>query len=152
MEIFFAMMRGTRMIVPGGGPQALPTISPADLGEIVAQTVLRDDLGGRRIRVAGPELLSFPEAARRLSTVYGKTIRFLAIPLVLPKLAWYVTRPLIRLSSTLCFVNAMLGFIRLLNEFPQKIALGALEDHMDLLRTFNYAPTTLEMEARRRLG
>jgi uncharacterized protein YbjT (DUF2867 family) len=152
MEIFFAMIRGARMIVPGGGPKALPTISPADLGEIVAQTTLRDDLGGRRIRVAGPELLSFPEAARRLSTVYGKTIRFLAIPLVLPRMAWYVTRPLIRISSTLYFVNAMLGFIQLLNQFPQEIALAALQDHKDLLRTFDYAPTTLEMEARRRLG
>jgi uncharacterized protein YbjT (DUF2867 family) len=152
MEIFFAMTRGDRMVVPGGGPKALPTISPVDLGEIVAQTVLRDDLGGRRIRVAGPELLSFPEAARRLSAVYGKTIRFLAIPLVLPRIAWYVTRPLIRLSSTLYFVNTMLGFIQLLNGFPQEIALGALEDHKDLVRTFNYAPTTLEMEARRRLG
>lgn len=152
MEIFFAMTRGDRMVVPGGGPKVLPTISPVDLGEIVAQTALRDDLGGRRIRVAGPELLSFPEAARRLSAVYGKTIRFRAIPLFLPRMAWYVTRPLIRLSSTLYFVNTMLGFIQLLNEFPQEIALEALQDHKDLVRTFNYTPTTLEMEARRRLG
>jgi hypothetical protein len=140
------------MVVPGGGPKALPTISPVDLGEIVAQTTLRDDLAGRRIRVAGPELLSFPEAARRLSAVYGRTIRVLAIPLVLPRIAWYVTRPLIRLSSTLYFVNAMLGFIQPLNRFPQEIALRALEDHKDLVRTFDYTPTTLETEARRRLG
>jgi uncharacterized protein YbjT (DUF2867 family) len=152
MEIFFAMTRGDRMIVPGGGPEALPTISPVDLGEIVAQTVLRDDLVGRRIRVAGPEPLSFPEAARRLSIVYGKTIRFTAIPLVLPRMAWYLTRPLIRFSSTFYFVNTMLGFIRLLNTFPKDLALGTLEDHRELLRTFSYTPTTLEMEARRRLG
>jgi len=151
MEIFFAMTRGNRMVVPGGGPKALPTISPVDLGEIVAQTALRDDLGGRRIRVAGPELLSFPEAARRLSAVYGRTIRFLAIPLVLPRMAWYVTRPLIRLSSTLYFVNTILSFVQLLNEFPEEVALGALQDHNDLVRTFDYTPTTLEMEARRLL-
>jgi hypothetical protein len=84
--------------------------------------------------------------------VYGKKIRCLAIPLLVPRMAWYVTRPLARLSSTLCFVNTMLGFIQLLNAFPHEIALEALEDHKDLLRTFNYAPTTLEMEARRRLG
>jgi hypothetical protein len=137
------------VVVPGGGPQALPTISPVDLGEIVTPTTLRDDLGGRRIRVAGPELLSFPEAARRLSAVYGTRIRCLAIPLVLPRIAWYVTRPLIRLSTTLYFVNTILGFIQLLNRFPQESALGALEDHKDLVRTFNYTPTTLEMEARR---
>ena len=152
MEIFFAMTRGNRMIVPGGGPKALPTNTPLDLGEIAAQTALRDDLGGRRIRVAGPEPLSFPEAARRLSAVSGRTIRFLAIPPVLPRMAWYVTRPLIRFSSTLYFVNTILSFVRLLNEFPQAIALEALEDHKNLVRTFDYSPTTLEMEARRRLG
>jgi len=117
----------------------------------VAQTALRDDLGGRRIRVAGPELLSFPEAARRLSAVYGRTLRSLAIPLVLPRMAWYVTRPLTRLSSTLYFVNTILSFVQLLNEFPEEVALGALQDHNDLIRTFDYTPTTLEMEARRLL-
>ena len=151
MEIFFAMIRGNRMVVPGGGLKALPTISSVDLGEIVAQTTVRDDFGGRRIRVAGPELLSFPEAAKRLSSVYGKTIRVLAVPMVLPRMAWYVTRPFIRLSGTLYFVNTILSFIRLLNKFPQEIALRALEDHKNLVRTFDYTPTTLVMEAKRRL-
>lgn len=100
-----------------------------------------DDLGGRRIRVAGPELLSFPEAARRLSAVYGKKIRFLAIPLLLPRTAWYVTRPLIRLSSTLYFVHTMLGFIQLLNKFPYEMALEALEDH-----GISYAPSTIRRQ------
>ena len=54
MEIFFAMIRGDTMMVPGGGPPALPTISPVDVGEIAAQTVLRDDLRGRRFRTVGP--------------------------------------------------------------------------------------------------
>jgi len=98
MEMFFAMIRGDRMVVPGGGPKAVPTISPADLGEIAAQAVLRDDLGQRRIRLAGPDLLSFPEAAMRLSAVYGKTIRFTAIPLILPRIAWCATWPLAGLS------------------------------------------------------
>ena len=152
MEIFFAMMRDDRMVVPGGGPKAVPTISPVDLGEIVAQAVLRDDLGKRRIRLAGPELLSFPEAAKRLSVVYRKTIRFTAIPLSLPRIAWYVTWPLGRFSGTLYYVHTMLGFVQLLNEFPQDMALASVEDHKDLVRTFSYTPTTLEMAARRRLG
>ncbi|MCL4368015.1 MAG: NAD(P)H-binding protein [Actinobacteria bacterium] len=152
MELFFAMMRGDRMVVPGGGPKAIPTISPVDLGQIVAQAVLRDDLGRRRIRLAGPELLSFPEAAKRLSVVYGKTVRFTAIPLVLPKTAWYATWPLARFSDTLEYVHAMLGFVQLLNAFPQDMALASVEDHRELVRTFNFTPTTLEMEARRRLG
>ena len=152
MEIFFAMMRGDRMVVPGGGPKALPTISPVDLGEVVAQAVLRDDLGGRRIRLAGPDLLSFPEAAKRLSVVYGKTIRFTAVPLILPTIAWYVTWPLGRFSDTLYYLHTMLGFVQLLNEFPQDMARASVEDHKHLVRTFSYTPTTLEMEARRRLG
>jgi hypothetical protein len=133
MELYFAMMRGDRMIVPGGGPKAVPTISPVDLGEIVAQAVVRDDLSKRRIRLAGPEPLSFPEAAKRLSAVYGRTIRFTAIPLVFPKIAWYATWPVARLSGSLCYVHTMLGFVQLLNEFPQDLALASVDDHRDLV-------------------
>ena len=150
MDLFFAMMHGGRMMVPGGGPKSLPTISPVDLGEVAAQAVLRDDLGRQRIRVAGPEPLSFPEVARRLSALYGKTIRFTAIPLVLPKIAWYATWPLAKLSRSLEYVHAILGFIRLLNSFPQDIALASVKDCENLVRIFSYTPTTLEMEARRR--
>ncbi|HEY3317530.1 MAG TPA: NAD(P)H-binding protein [Coriobacteriia bacterium] len=150
MEIFFAMIRGDRMVVPGGGPKAFPTISPVDLGEIAAQSVLRDDLEKRRIRLAGPDLLSFPEAAERLSAVYGKTIRFTAIPLVLPRIAWYATWPLARLSRSLDYAHTILGFAQLLNAFPQDLALASVDDHAELIRTFDYAPITLEMEAKRR--
>ena len=150
MDLFFAMVHGGRMMVPGGGPKSLPTISPVDLGEVAAQAVLRDDLGRQRIRVAGPEPLSFPEVARRLSAVYGKTIRFTAIPLVLPRIAWYATWPLTRLSDSLEYVHAVLGFIQLLNSFPQDIALASVKDCENLVRIFTYTPTTLEMEARRR--
>ena len=150
MDLFFAMIHGARMMVPGGGPKSLPTISPVDLGEVAAQAVLRDDLGGQRIRVAGPEPLSFPEVARRLSALYGKTIRFTPIPLVVPKVAWYATRPLAKLSRSLEYVHTILGFIQLLNSFPQDIALASVKDCENLVRIFAYTPTTLEMEARRR--
>ena len=150
MELFFAMMRGDRMIVPGGGPKSLPTISPVDLGEVAAQAVLRDDLGEQRIRLAGPDLLSFPEAARRLSALYGKTIHFTAIPLVFPRIAWYATWPLAKLSSSLEYVHSILGFVQLLNSFPQDIALASVKDYENLVRIFSYTPTTIEMEARRR--
>lgn len=152
MEIFFAMTHGSRMIVPGGGPKALPTISPVDMGEIVAQAVLRNDLGGRRLRVSGPEVLSFREAARRLSKVCGRRIHFVPIPLVLPWVVWHLTRPLARFSSTLAFVHAMLGFIRLLNSFPHALALNAMEDHKAILSIFSCAPMTLEQEAQRRMA
>ena len=76
MQIFFAMMRGDTMMVPGGGPPALPNVSAMDVGEIAAQAALRDDLSSRRFHLVGPEALSFPEAAQRIAAVLGRPIRF----------------------------------------------------------------------------
>jgi len=147
MEIFFAMIRGDTMVVPGGGPPALPTISPVDVGEIAAQAVLRDDLGGRRIRLAGPEPISFPEAAARISRATGKIIQFRAIPMILPRIARRVTGLLAPLNDTLYYAHHMLKYVELLNRFP---ADEAAEAHQHLLDTFDYTPTTLEMEVKRR--
>ena len=149
MQIFFAMIRGNSMMVPGGGPPALPTVSPVDVGEIAAQTVLRQDLPGKRFRMVGPEAISFPEAAKRISSVAGRTIRFRKIPLVLPKLAYAVTRPLTPFSDVLLYANQVLGFVKLLNQPSQDVAAEAVEVHRLLLDTFDYVPTTLEMEALR---
>lgn len=150
MELFFTLIRGSNMMVPGGGPPALPAISPVDLGEIAAQAVLREDLSGKRFRLAGPEALSFPEAADRISTVLGKSIKVRAIPLILPNMARIITRPLTLFSDTIFFINQMLGFVTLLNDFPQDISAEASNDHKILLDTFDYHPTSLEMEARNR--
>ena len=136
-------------MVPGGGPPALPTVSPVDVGEIVAQTVLRDDLHGRRFRMVGPEAISFPAAVERISITSGKTINFRKIPLVLPKIAWVITRPLTPFSDLILYINQMLGFIQLLNQFPQDVISKVPEVHRLLLDTFDYVPTTLEMEAQR---
>ncbi|AKI97673.1 SDR family oxidoreductase [Kosmotoga pacifica] len=145
MEIFFAMIRGDTMTVPGGGPPALPTVSPVDLGEIAAQTVLRYDLGGKRFRVTGPEALSFPEAAKRISDVTGKTIRFRKIPLLPLKIVSVLVWPFNP------YLRYLLGFVKLMNNFPQDIAAQIPVDHQLLVETFDYTPTTLEMEARRRI-
>lgn len=149
MAIFFAMIRGDTMMVPGGGPPALPTVSPVDVGEIVAQAVLRHDLDGKRFRMVGPEAISFPEAARRISSVTGMTIGFRKIPLLLPKIAWVITRPFAPFSGAILYINQMLGFIQLLNQFPQDVIAEVPEVHHLLLDTFDYVPTTLEMEAQR---
>jgi uncharacterized protein YbjT (DUF2867 family) len=135
------------MVVPGGGPPALPTVSAADVGEIAAEAALRADLGRRRFCVAGPEVLSFPEAARRISAVWGIPIGFRAVPLALPALARAVTWPLARASDRLSYANQMLGFIGLLNRFPPEVAAGAPAAHALLRETFDYVPTTLEKEA-----
>ncbi len=144
MELFFAMLREDTMMVPGGGPPALPTISPVDVGEIAAQAVLRDDLRGKRIRLTGPEALSFPEAARRISAVMGKPIKFRRIPLTPLKIAAALSRPFNP------FLQHLLWAIKLFNHFPQDVAAEVPAAHRMLLETFNYAPTTLEMEIRRR--
>lgn len=144
MKIFFAMIRGDRMMVPGGGPHALPTVSAQDVGEIAAQSVLRDDLSGRRIRMPGPEALSFPEAARRISAVWKKEITFRKIPLLPLQIASLVTLPFNP------FLRHLAGSVKLLNLFPQDIAREADRDHRFLREIFSYTPVTLEVEAARR--
>ncbi len=150
MQIFFSMIHGDTMTVPGGGPPAFPTVSAADVGEIVAQAVLRKDLHGKRFRMVGPEALSFPEAAKRISSATGKTIKFRKIPLVAPKIAWRITRPLTPFSDAILFINQILSMIQLLNHFPQDVAAGVPEIHRLLRETFDYLPTTIEMEVQRR--
>jgi uncharacterized protein YbjT (DUF2867 family) len=149
MEIFFAMIRGDTMVVPGGGPPALPTVSPVDVGTIGAQTVLRYDLHGKRFRMVGPEAISFPEAAQRISSVTGKTIGFRKIPLLLPKIARAITEPLTPLSDAILYISQMLGYIQLLNQFPLDIIAQVPKAHRLLLDTFDYVPITLEIEAQR---
>jgi uncharacterized protein YbjT (DUF2867 family) len=144
VELFFAMIRGNRMVVPGGGPAALPTVSPADVGEIAAQAVLRDDLAGLRIRMVGPEALSFPEAARRISAATGQEIRFLKVPLFPLRIASAVAGPVYP------YVRHLVRMIRLMNHFPQDAVAQAAADHQRLRVAFDYTPTSLEMEARAR--
>ena len=146
MELFFAMIRGTRMNVPGGGPPALPTISPIDLGTISAQAVLRDDLGCQRIRAPGLEVLSFSEAARRISAVWGREIRFQRIPVAPLKIAAVLTRPFNP------FLRYLVMALKLMNNFPEQLVAQVPEDHRKLRDTFDFTPTTLEMEAHRRMG
>lgn len=151
MEIFFRMIRGGTMAVPGGGPPALPCVSPLDAGEIAAQAVLRDDLSGKRFRLVGPEAVSFREAAKLIGRVRGKAIKFRKIPLLFPKLARFITFPFTPFSKHIFLINLMTGFIQILNHFPQDFAEEVPADHRRLMDTFDYVPTTLEMEARRRL-
>jgi uncharacterized protein YbjT (DUF2867 family) len=143
MQIFFSMIRGDTMMVPGGGPPALPTISPVDVGEIAAQTALRDDVGGQRIRLAGPEAVSFSEAAQRISAVIGREIRFQKIPLLPLRIASAVSRPVYP------YLSQVAKSVALMNHFPPDVVAQAMADHQRLLETFDYVPTTLEMEARR---
>jgi uncharacterized protein YbjT (DUF2867 family) len=116
-----------------------------NVGTIAAQAAVRDDLSGRHIRMPGPEALSFPDAAQRISAVWDRPIRFRQIPLAPIKIASFVTRPFFP------FLGFLVASLKLLNGFPQEIASEVPEDHQKLLEIFNLTPTTLEMEAQRRL-
>jgi uncharacterized protein YbjT (DUF2867 family) len=145
MDIFFSMIRGRVMNVPGGGPPKLPTISALDVGTIAAQSVVREDLGGQRFRVTGQEALSFPEAAKRIGDVWGWNIGFRRIPLAPLRIASIVTRPFSP------FVKLLLCALTMLNKFPEELASEVPKDHQRLVDTFELTPTTLEDEARRRV-
>ncbi|MHA1973824.1 MAG: SDR family oxidoreductase [Candidatus Hodarchaeales archaeon] len=145
IEIFFSMIRGNKMTVPGGGPVALPTVSPLDLGEITAQSVQHPDTFGKRIRLMGPDLFSFREAAEHISEITGEKIQFRKIPLFPFKLAAFATSKI----RPLCpYLSELLQFILLLNEFPPSL-LTELEDEYNLLQqTFDYSPHTLDFHTR----
>lgn len=145
-EIFFAMIRGGTMTVPGGGPPALPSIAPDDVGAIAARCVVRGDLGGRHLRLCGPGSLSFPEAAERIGKVWGRTVGFRKIPQLGIRIAGTLMRPfnpfLFQLSCA----------VKLLNAFPQEVAAKVPADHQLLRELFDYTPVTLEEEAERRIS
>ncbi|MFC1484681.1 SDR family oxidoreductase [Candidatus Neomarinimicrobiota bacterium] len=144
MDLFFAFVRKGRMTVPGGGPPGLPTISRHDVGEIAAQALLRDDLGGRRFRLTGPEALSFAEAALRIRELTGQPLKVMRIPLLPFRLGALVTRPFNP------FVQQLYWSIKLMNNFPPDLAARVPTDHALLRATFDYEPVTFEMEARER--
>ena len=145
MQLFFEMIRGDTLNVPGGGPDAIPTIAATDAGQITAQAALRDDLGGQRFHLTGPEAISFPDAAERIGAVLGRTIRYRAIPLL----------PL-RIGMSIAglfnpFYRYLWASVVLLNAFPQELAASVPEAHRRLIETFDLDPTTLEAETRSRV-
>lgn len=145
IDIFFSLIRGNKMRVPGGGPPALPNISPIDLGEIAAQAIIMTDLPQKRYRLTGPSAPSFSEAASRISKILGKEIQFKPIPLFPLKIAAKITgwlRPLIP------YLAQLLPFIILMNDFEANITLQVAKDYKILQETFDYTPHTLEDHAK----
>ncbi|MFH1319753.1 MAG: hypothetical protein ABII90_03755, partial [Bacteroidota bacterium] len=132
--------------VPGGGLRPIPTISAEDVGEITAQTAIREDLKGKRFKLTGPEAISFPEAAKRISEVTGKKIKHIQIPLFAFKIVSIITLPF---NS---FIRFLYWGIKMLNNFPSDLAEKVPEDHKYLLKIFSYTPITFDMEIRRRFN
>ncbi len=145
-EIFFAFTNNGRMVVPGGGLNAIPTISPEDVGEITAQTVMREDLNGKRIRLTGPKACSFPQAAKLMTEISGKRIKHITIPLFLINTVSFCLLPFIP------FVRYLYKSLILLNNFPVDLAEDVPNDHKLLRELFDYEPVTLETEIRERVN
>jgi uncharacterized protein YbjT (DUF2867 family) len=143
MELFLATIHGENMTFPDGGPLAFPTVSKRDVGTIAAQAVLRDDLARQRFRVCGPEAMSFPEAAQRISAVTGRPLQFRAIPLTPLRIAAFLVRPFHP------YFYFIITAATMLNRFPQDLVADIPADHLRLTETFDYEPQTLEMEAQR---
>ena len=144
-EMFFAFLNNGRMTVPGGGMNAFPTISPEDVGEITAQIVIRDDLNGKRIKLTGPKAYSFPEVAKLMSDISGKSIRHMSIPLFLINIVSFLLLPFTP------FVRYLYKSLKMLNNFPSDLAENVPEEHKLLRELFDYEPVTLEMEINRRI-
>ena len=144
-EIFFAFLNNGRMMVPGGGLNAIPTISPEDVGEITAQIVMRDDLNEKRIRLTGPKAYSFPEVAKLITDISGKRIKHMTIPLFVINIVSFLLLPFTP------FVRYLYKSLKLLNNFPTDLAKNVSEDHKILRDLFDYEPVTLEMEIKRRI-
>ena len=144
-EIFFAFINKQKMVVPGGGLNAIPTISPEDVGELTAQIVIRGDLNNRRIRLTGPKAYSFPEVANKISALSGKRIKHVTIPLFIINIVSFLLLPF------LPFLRYLYKSLKLLNNFPPDLAKNVPTDHKMLRELFDYEPVTLEMEINRRI-
>ncbi|OFX33334.1 MAG: hypothetical protein A2X08_15040 [Bacteroidetes bacterium GWA2_32_17] len=144
-EIFFTFVRNGKMVVPGGGLKAIPSISPEDVGEITAQTVLRDDLNGKRIKLTGPNAFTFPQVAKLFSELTGKKVKHIKIPLFVFNMVSLIILPFNP------FVRFLYKSLKLLNNFPSDMAENVPEDHKLLRKLFDYEPVSLDMEIRRRI-
>ena len=143
-EIFFSFTNKGKMTVPGGGLNAIPAISPEDVGEITAQTVLRNDLSGKRIKLTGPKAYSFPEVAKLMSEISRVKVKHITIPLFLINFVSFILLPFMP------FVRYLYKSLKLLNNFPADLAKDVPKEHKLLRELFNYKPVTLEMEIKNR--
>ncbi|PKP52146.1 MAG: hypothetical protein CVT92_10285 [Bacteroidetes bacterium HGW-Bacteroidetes-1] len=144
-EIFFAFVKNGKMTVPGGGLNAIPSISAEDVGEITAQVAIRNDLKGERIKLTGPKAFTFPEVAKRISEISGKKIKHITIPLVIINVVSFILMPFAP------FVRYLYKSLKMLNNFPQDLAADVPKEHQLLRELFEYEPETLEMEIRKRI-
>lgn len=145
-EIFFAFVKNGKMTVPGGGKNAIPSISAEDVGEITAQTVMRNDLNGHRIKLTSPQAYSFPDVANKISEISGKKVKHLTIPLIMINIVSFLILPFNP------FIRFLYKSLKMLNNFPVDLAENVPNDYKLLRELFDYEPVTLDMEINRRIN
>jgi len=141
-DLFLRTWRGKLLIAPGGGPPAMPSVSKRDVGAILSQAALRTDLQGKRIRVPGPQAMSFPLAAEIFAGITGEPIAVRKIPLAGMKVGAFFTRPFFP------YLHHLVDSVCLMRHFPQDLVADIERDHQWLLDHFQYTPCSLEEEAR----
>jgi NAD(P)H dehydrogenase (quinone) len=137
-EIFFTFLKNKKMTVPGGGKNAIPTVSTKDVGTIAAQTIVRNDLDGQRIRMPGPKAYTFPEVAQLMTQISGQPVKHITIPLTVINTISFLAMPFTP------FPRFIYKSLKLLNNFPPELARQVPRDHQYLLETFDYKPEKLE--------
>jgi len=144
-EIFFAFVKNGKMTVPGGGYNAIPCISADDVGEITAQTALRYDLGGKRIKLTGPNAYNFPQVAAEIAFATKNPMKHLAIPLTIVNVVSVLIYPINP------FFRFLYKSLLMLNNFPVDLTENVPKEHQKLRQLFNYEPVTLQMEITERI-
>ena len=133
-ELFFTFYNKGKMIAPGGGKRALPTIAPEDVGAIAAQAVLMDDMKEKRLRITGERAWSIPEAAELMSRITGKDIRVQTIPLAALNVVSRIVKPFHP------YMRELYKSVLLFNNFPSDLVDQVPTDHQKLLKIFDYKP------------
>lgn len=139
-DLFFTLLWGNKLPIPGGGKRPFPTISATDVGEIAAQTVVRENLNGQRLRLTGPEAITFPRMADKITRMTGKPVHALTIPLGAVRVGTFLIKPLFP------YPRYIYKSLKMLNNFPSDLVDQVPDDHQKLRELFEYQPVTLEDE------
>lgn len=97
------------MLVPGPATHRQAFIAVADAAAACAAALGRDDLAGRTIDVAGPEVLTWVDVARIFSEVLGRRVRAVSTPVAVFAVMAAALRPLAPVPSQTMALNRYLG-------------------------------------------
>ena len=112
------------MLVPGPTTHRQAFISVTDAAAACVAAIGREELAGRTIDVAGPEVLTWVEVARAYSDALGRPVRAVSSPVALFGVLAALLRPVAPAPSRTMALNRYLGA----SETPWTSAGGGLVD------------------------